>query len=141
VNATGQGWVTRDDNGSVFARSFQAADAIAPAGVSGSGAPTPSTVTINVSCTSFPCTITIVLTAPETVVVHATSVQLSKRKKTKIVTLETGKLTIKSKGSHRLTVHLGHRGKSYVRSHKGQITVKAIISEQIQQHTVTTTVR
>ena len=37
VNSGGQGWVTWDDNGSVFAQPFDAADAIAPASVSGSG--------------------------------------------------------------------------------------------------------
>ena len=42
VNAAGQGWATWTDNGSVYAQSFQAADAIAPAIVS---APTATTLT------------------------------------------------------------------------------------------------
>ncbi len=138
VNAAGQGWATWDDNGSVFAQSFQAADAISPAIVSGSGTSSGSTVTVNVSCASFPCTITITLTAPETVVVHAAAarVPLRRHKKTKIVTLGSGKLTIKSKGSHKLTVHLSGKGKSYVKSHKGHFKATALISAKIQGRTV-----
>jgi hypothetical protein len=137
VNAAGQGWATWDDNGSVFAQSFQAADAISPAIVSGSGTSSGSTVTVNVSCASFPCTITITLTAPETVVVHAAAarVPLRKRTKTKTVTLGSGKLTIKSKGSHKLTVHLSGKGKSYVKSHK-HFNAKALISEKNQGQTI-----
>ena len=138
VNSAGQGWATWDDNGSVFAQSFQAADAISPAIVSGSGTSSGSTVTVNVSCASFPCTITITLTAPETVVVHAAAarVPLRRHKKTKIVTLGSGKLTIKSKGSHKLTVHLSGKGKSYVKSHKGHFKATALISAKIQGRTV-----
>lgn len=138
VNSGGQGWVTWDDNGSVFAQPFDAADAIAPASVSGSGTSTSGTVTVDVTCASFPCTITLVLTAPETVVVHAASVPLSKhgKTKTKIVTLGTGKLTINSKGPHKLTVHLSGKGKSYVKSHKGHFKATALISEKSQGQTV-----
>jgi hypothetical protein len=136
VNGSGQGWVTWDDNGSVFAEPFQAADAIAAASVSGSGTSTSSTVTVNVSCASFPCTITLVLTAPETVVVHAASVPLRKKTKTKIVTLGTGKLTITKKGSHKLTVHLSGKGKSYVKSHHGHFKATALISEKVQGKTL-----
>jgi hypothetical protein len=135
VNASGQGWVTWDDNGSVYADSFQAADAIAAAIVGGSGTSTPKTVTLNVSCTSFPCTVTIVLTAPETVVVHAASVPLKKRK-TKIVTLGSGKVTITSSGSHKLTVHLSAKGEGYVKSHKGHFKATALISEKVQGQTI-----
>jgi hypothetical protein len=138
VNGSGQGWLTWDDNGSVFAEPFQATDAISPATVSGSGTSTSGTITLSVTCASFPCTITIVLTAPETVVVHAASVPLRKRTKTKIVTLGTGKLTITKKGSHKLTVRLSGKGKSYVKSHHGHFKATGKISEKVQGKTLTT---
>jgi hypothetical protein len=107
VSSGGQGWVTWDNNGSVYAESFRATDAIAAAIVGGSGTSTPKTVTLHVSCTSLPCTVTIVLTAREAL----------KKHKTKIITLGSGKLTITSTGSHKLIVHLSGKGRSYVKSH------------------------
>lgn len=134
VNSAKQGWATWNDNGSVFAQSFQAADAVAAATVSGSGTSSSSAVTVNVTCASFPCTISITLTSPQTVVIHAASVALRKHK-SKVTKLGTGKLTIKSKGSHKLTVHLSSKGKHYVRSHKGHFKATALISETIQHQT------
>ena len=139
VSSGGQGWVTWDDNGSVYAESFMATDAVSAATVSGSGSSTSTTVTVKVSCSSFPCTITLVLTAPETVVVHAASVPLKKhRTKTEIVTLGSGRLTITKSGSHKLTVHLSGKGKSYVKSHKGHFKATGKISEKVQGKTLTT---
>ena len=52
VNAAGQGWATWTDNGSVFARSFQAVDAISSAATSGGATSNGSTVTLNVTGSS-----------------------------------------------------------------------------------------
>jgi hypothetical protein len=83
VNGAGQGWATWIDNGSVFAQSFQAADAISPAQVGGGAIDNGSTITLSVTCTSFPCTITITLTAPETVIVRTLTLTIKPSKKGK----------------------------------------------------------
>ena len=133
VDAAGQGWVTWIDNGSVFAQPFKAADAIAPAAVGGGATTNGETVTLNVTCASFPCTITIVLSAPETVNVHASSASIarskSKKGKHRTVTLGSGKFTIKSKGSHKLAVKLSAAGRKFVRSHSGRVKITAKVSE------------
>jgi hypothetical protein len=133
VDAAGQGWVTWIDNGSVFAQPFKAADAIAPATVGGGATTNGETVTLNVICASFPCTITIVLSAPETVTVHASSASIarskSKKGKHRRVTLGGGKFTLKSKGSHKLAVKLSAAGRRFVRSHSGRVKITAKVSE------------
>jgi hypothetical protein len=133
VDATGQGWVTWIDNGSVFAQPFKAADAIEPAAVGGGATTNGQTITLNVSCASFPCTITIVLSAPGTVHVHASSASIarskSKQGKHRSVTLGSGKFTIKSKGSHKLAVKLSTAGRKFIRSHKGRVKIAAKVSE------------
>jgi hypothetical protein len=137
VDATGQGWATWIDNGSVFAQPFKAADAIEPATVSGGATTNGTTITVNVTCATFPCTITITLTAPETVVVHASSASLAlgkhkkgkKGKKGKTVTLGSGKFTLKSKGAHKLAVRLSRAGRKFVRSHSGHVRISANVIE------------
>ena len=92
------------------------------------------------SCAAFPCTVTIVLTAPDTVVVHAAAAKAHKRtkKKTVTVTLGKGRFTIKSKGFKKLSVKLSGRGKRFIRSHRGHVKITGLISETIEHHTVRT---
>ena len=71
VNPTGQGWASWTDNGAVYAQPFQAVDALVPAAVGGAGASSGGkTATITVTCSSFPCTVTLTLSAPTTILVH-----------------------------------------------------------------------
>jgi hypothetical protein len=136
VNAKGQGWVSWFDNGSVFAQSFQASDAITPASVSGGATTNGSTVTVDVSCAAYPCTITITLTAPETVVVNAHTASLAAKKgkkKTKIITLGKGTFTLKSKGAKKqLSVKLSAAGKRFLTSKKGHVRISAALIEKVQ---------
>ncbi len=138
VNAAGQGWASWTDNGSVFARSFQAVDAISSATTSRGATSNGSTVTLNVTCLSFPCTVTIVLTAPETVVVHAASVAHKKRK-SKTLTLGKGRITIKTKGGKKLTFRLSGAAQRLLKGKKGHFKVSALISTQIEHHTTKVT--
>lgn len=141
VNATGQGWLAWFSNGSVFAQSFTSADAITPASVGGGATDNGSTVTVNVTCASFPCTVTITLTAPETVVVnaHTAAVAAKKgKKKTKIVTLGKGKFTITKSGGKRLAVKLSGAGKKFLASKKGHVKINGVFSETVQKHTTQT---
>ena len=138
VNAAGQGWATWTDNGSVFASSFQAVDAISSAKTSGGATSNGSTVTVNVTCAAFPCTVTIVLTAPETVVVHAASVSHKKRK-SKTLTLGKGTITIKTKGGKKLTFKLSGAARRLLEGKKGHFKVSALISTKIEHHTTKVT--
>ena len=137
VNSAGQGWVAWTDNGTVFGRPFQAADAITPAAVGGGGATSNgSTVTVNVTCASFPCTITITLTAPESVVIHAASVP---RKKGKTLTLGKGRITIKTHGRRNLTFNLSGPARKLLKGKKGHFKVSALILTEIEHHSTKVT--
>ena len=136
VNGAGQGWAAWTDNGSMFAQPFQASDAISPASVGGGATSNGQTVTLSVSCVAFPCTVTITLTAPETVVIHAASVA-AKRKTLK---LGSGKITIRSKGRKKLTIKLTATAKRLLRSKKkAHFKVTAAISETVAHHRVVAT--
>jgi hypothetical protein len=132
VNAAGQGWASWTENGSVFAGSFQAADAISAATTGGGATSEGSTVTLDVTCASFPCTVTIVLTAPETVVVHAASAHQAKGK---TLTLGKGTITIKSKGAKKLRFKLSSAAHKLLKGKKGHFKVSALVSTQIEHHT------
>jgi hypothetical protein len=138
VNATGQGWATWTDNGSVFASSFQAVDAISAAKTSGGATSNGSTVTVDLTCAAFPCTVTIVLTAPETVVVHAASVA-HKKHKSKTLTLGKGSITIKTKGGKKLTFKLSGAAHRLLEGKKGHFKVSALISTKIEHQTTKVT--
>jgi hypothetical protein len=136
MSGSGQGWAAWTDNGSMFAQPFQASDAISPASVGGGATSNGQTVTLSVSCGSFPCTVTITLTAPETVVIHAASVA-AKRKTLK---LGSGKITIRSKGRKKLTIKLTARAKRLLKSKKkAHFKVTAAISETIAHHRLVST--
>jgi hypothetical protein len=142
VNAHGQGWVAWLSNGSVFAQSFMAGDAVTPASVGGGATTNGSTVTVNVTCASFPCTITITLTAPETVVVNAHTARVAAKKgkrKPKIVTLGKGKFTLTKAGGKKLSIKLSGVGKKFLASKKGHVKITGLFSETLQKHTTQTT--
>jgi hypothetical protein len=140
VNGGGQGWATWLDNGSVFAKPFQASDAISPVQVGGGATDNGATITLNVSCVSFPCTVTITLTAPETVIVHAASVAAARKgkRRTKTITLGNGRFTIKSAGAKKLAVKLSRPGKRFLASKRGHLKISGLISETVQHHTLKT---
>jgi len=138
VNAAGHGWAAWNDNGSVFAQSFQAVDAVAPAVVNKGATSNGSTVTLKVSCTAFPCKVSITLTAPETVVVHVATARAARKQKTKkehkTIRLGAGTFTIKTEGAKKLSLKLSGTGKKFVRAHKGRIKVTAEIKETVADH-------
>jgi hypothetical protein len=141
VNSTGEGWLAWLSNGSLFAQSFQASDAITPASVGGGATTNGSTVTVDVTCASFPCTITITLTAPETVLInaHTAAVAAKKgKKKTKIVTLGKGKFTLTKAGGKKLSVKLSGAGKKFLASKKGHIKISGLIAETVEKRTTVT---
>jgi hypothetical protein len=141
VNAKGQGWLAWLSNGSVFAQSFQASDAITPASVGGGATSNGSTVNLDVTCASFPCTVTITLTAPETVVVNAHTAALAAKKgkkRTKIVTLGKGKFTITKAGTKKLSVKLSGSGKKFLAAKKGHVKISGLFLETEQKRTTQT---
>ena len=141
VNAKGKGWVSWFSNGSVFAQSFQAADAVTPASVGGGATTNGSTVTVDITCASYPCTITITLTAPETVVVNAHTARVAAKKgkkKPKIITLGKGKFTITKAGGKKLSVKLSGAGKKFLASRKGHVKITGLFAETLQKQTTQT---
>jgi hypothetical protein len=130
------GWAAWLDNGSVYAQSFVPQDAISPATVSGGASSNGTTVTLDVTCATYPCTISITLTAPETVIVHAAAVAHRTRRRTRTVTLGRGHFTITKAGTPRLTVRLSGAGRSFVRSHSGHLTINSVIKETLEHQTV-----
>jgi hypothetical protein len=133
VNGAGQGWAVWNNNGSVLAQSFQAADAISPASVGGGATDNGTTVTVTVTCTSLPCTITITITS-STVTVTTSSSALKKHQP-KSVTLAKGKFRITKSGAHRLAVKLTPAGKKFLASKAGHIKVGSTIKETVAKHT------
>jgi hypothetical protein len=133
VNSAGQGWAAWIDNGSVFAQSFRASDAITPAAVSGSGSSNGATVTLTLSCASVPCTITVTITSSGAVASAA-----SKKHKAKTITLAKGKVTLHKTGRRKLTLHLSKAGQRFLHSKKGHVKVALRLSELVQRHTVLT---
>jgi hypothetical protein len=141
VNANGNGWLAWLSNGSVFAQSFQASDAVTPASVGGAATSNGSTVNLDVTCASFPCTVTITLTAPETVVVNAHTAAVADKKgkkKTKIVTLGKGKFTITKAGTKKLSVKLSGSGKKFLAAKKGHLKINGLFAETEQKRTTQT---
>lgn len=138
VNSAGQGWVAWLDNGSVFAQSFQAADAVAAATVSGGASSNGQTVTLNVSCATVPCALGITLSVPKTVVLHAASVPRRKGKG-KTLTLGKGKFTLTKAGAKKLSINLSAAAKRLLKNKHGHFKVTAAISETVQHKTIALT--
>lgn len=131
VNGAGQGWAAWVNNGSVFAQSFQAADAISPVSEGGSAIDTGTTISVTVTCSSLPCTITITITS-KSVSVKTSSVA---RKKTKNIVLAKGRFRITKAGAHKLAVKLTRAGKKFLASKKGHLKVGSVISQSAGKHT------
>jgi hypothetical protein len=136
VNPGGQGWLAWLDNGSVFAQSFKAADALSAPTVSGgaTGSSSGSTVDVDVTCASFPCTITLTLTAPESVIIHANAATAAKRAKTVILGHAT--FTLRSANAKHHSVKLSAAGRRLLRDRTGHVKISAAFSETEQKHTV-----
>ncbi|HET8976849.1 MAG TPA: hypothetical protein VFN87_01755 [Solirubrobacteraceae bacterium] len=138
VNGAGQGWAAWINNGSVYAQSFTAADAITAPSLGGGGSSNGQTVTLNVSCTAYPCTVTITLTAPETIVVHASSARVGKRRvKHRTVKLAAGRVTLRRGGT--VTLRLTGAGKRFVRSRRGHVRVTAGVTERFGRYATSRT--
>jgi hypothetical protein len=135
VNAKGHGWLTWIDNGAMFAQSFDASDAIAPATVSGGATATGSgsTIDLDVACASFPCTVTITLTAPETVIIHGSVATAAKRART--VVLGHARFTLRSARSREHAIKLSAAGRRLLRDRTGHVKIGAEYSETVQRHT------
>jgi hypothetical protein len=133
VNGAGQGWVTWQSNGSVFAQPFTAADAISPAAVSSGGSTNGATVTITVTCSSLPCTVTITITGPPGPA--ADTAAKRKHHKPKPIVLAKGHFTFRSHETAKLTLHLTTAGKRFFRTHRTTTRVTAALSETIHGHT------
>ena len=137
VNSTGQGWAAWTDNGSVIAQAFQAADAIVAPTVGSGASSNGKTITLNVGCASFPCTITLVLSAPETVVVHAAAARRA-RHRTRTVTLGRARFTLTTAAHRKLTVSLTAAGRRLLAAAGKHLKITGLLTARIERHTTIT---
>jgi hypothetical protein len=105
--------------------------ASAPVSIGGTGSSNGTTVTITVSCVSTPCTVTIVITASSPS--HTT--RAVSAKKTKVVTIATGTVTLKKSGQNKVAVKLTKAGKKLLKKNHGRLKAKVLASTTIAGHT------
>jgi hypothetical protein len=141
VNASGQGFAAWLDGGSIHAQSFDAQDAVTPATVAPTATSTAGAVTVDVSCAAYPCTITLTLTAPGSVVINAHARRAAaKPKHPKQVTLGAGTFKVKSaKKAKALTVKLNAKGRRTIAGHQGTLKLQLGVTEKALGATVKST--
>jgi hypothetical protein len=99
-----------------------------------------TTVNLTVSCATFPCTVTLTLTANETIVVKANA-RIAEKKtkgKTKKIkkTVTLGKATFKLKKKGQVALKLSKAGRSYLANRKGKVKLNLAVSQKIGAHAV-----
>lgn len=135
VNAAGQGWAAWSNNGSVLAQPFTAADAASSPIVSGGGSTNGTTITVTVTCSAFPCTVTITILGPPNVAADAAR----RHKPSKPSVLAHGRFTIGQAGARKLTMRLTSAGRRYFRAHHGTVAVKGQVAQTFKGRTLTVT--
>ena len=103
--------------------------------IGGGGSSTGTSITITITCEVVPCTVTVTITITES----GKAAAARKKHHTKTITLATGKFTITSKGTHKLTVHLTKAGKHYLSAHHGRGSAKLLLSDRTNGATFLTT--
>jgi hypothetical protein len=103
--------------------------------IGGSASSTGTTITITITCEVVPCVVTVTITIDP----PASASAARKKRHAKTITLATGKFTIKSKGAHKLTVHLTKAGKRYLSTHHGRGNAKLLVSDKTNGATFLTT--
>jgi hypothetical protein len=100
---------------------------VTPATTIGGGASSTGTsITITITCAVVPCTVTVTITIDP----PASASAARKKRHAKTITLATGKFTIRSKGTHKLTVHLTKAGRHYLSAHHGRGSAKLLLSDK-----------
>lgn len=102
--------------------------------IGGSGTSTTTTVTVTITCATAPCTVTITITVPS-----GSAAAASAAKAKKPVTIGSGKFTIRSAGSKKLTVKLSKAGKRLVKKDHGRLKALLSESQKLDGHNVVTT--
>jgi hypothetical protein len=106
--------------------------------IEGTGESTSSTVTLTISCSS-PCTVTVTITVPSSSGKASSARKSNKKHAGTTVTLGTGRLTLRTAGTKKLTVHLTRAGKRYLASHHGRVSARVLVSDETAGGTVLTT--
>ncbi len=130
VDTAGQGWAVWTDNGSVYAQQFVKADAVAAA-IGDSGSSNGKTITVDVTCSTLPCTITVTITKTETVVIKASAARKHKTRK-ETVTLAKGTFTITKGGAHKLGVRLTRAGDQALVAGHGHLKANVLLADKTQ---------
>ena len=135
VNGAGQGWVAWNNNGSVFAQPFTAADAATAPVINGGGSTNGTTVTVTVTCKAFPCTVTITILGPSKVAAAVAR----KHRKARHSVLAKGRFTIRKAGPQKLTIRLKGAGKRFFKSRHGTVKVKGTFADAFKGRTLSVT--
>jgi len=98
-----------------------------------------STVALTAGCMAVPCTLSITLTAHETVTVQTASAQAARqqttRRERRTIKLAAGTFVLKTEGPKKLSLKLTGAGKKFIHAHKRRVKVTALISETVAHHT------
>jgi hypothetical protein len=99
-----------------------------------------TTVNVTVNCATFPCTVTLTLTANETIVVKANARVAEKKTKAKTKkvkkTVTLGKATFKLRKKGKVALKLNKAGRSYLAKRKGKVKLNLAVSQKIGAHAV-----
>jgi hypothetical protein len=97
---------------------------VTPAATAGGTATsTSTTITLTITC-SGPCTVTITITVPSGPAADVASAA----RKSKPITIATGKFSMSHRGKKKLTLKLTKQGKTLVKKHHGKLTATIALS-------------
>jgi hypothetical protein len=140
VNGAGAGMAVYHVGGTEFALPFTKVIAVVPPTASSSATSNGRTVGVSMSCQVLPCTITVTITATESIK-HgplALAARKGKHKPTKrTITLASGTFTLTKKGAHKLEVRLSKPGKGLLAKDGGHLTATILVGVKVGGTTVT----
>lgn len=129
VNAGGQGWVTWNDNGSIYGMPFTATDAVAAAVISGGASSNGTTVSLSAGCTSVPCVLAVSLST-----LGGSTASLGRAHRRATV-LASRRFSLTRTGARVLHLRLSRAGLRYLAHRRGHVSALALVSERIEHHT------
>jgi hypothetical protein len=89
---------------------------------------------LGVGCTTVPCTVAVTITR-----LSFPQADVARKRQPPVVTLATGRVTIRKHGAQTVRLRLTPAGRRFVASHKGRVTLNATVA--ITTHGHTTVVR
>jgi hypothetical protein len=140
VNGAGAGMAVYHVGGTEYALPFTKVIAVVPPTAGSSATSNGKTVGVSVSCQVVPCTITVTITATESIK-HGTLAAAASKGKHKptrrTITLASGTITLTKKGTHKVEVRLSKPGKGLLAKDGGHLTGTILVGVKVAGTTVT----